>query len=57
MCECLKCGAVTWCVNPACTNDECQDCRELREEMDACAAVPDIDPAEECLPDEGEGRR
>jgi hypothetical protein len=35
MCDCLTCGAFSACGNPGCTNDECPDCAEAREEREA----------------------
>lgn len=35
MCECQFCGASVPCRNPNCTNDECPDCRQLREDAES----------------------
>jgi len=41
MCDCATCGAYVPCGNPGCTNDECHECRELRE------SLAQADPPEE----------
>jgi hypothetical protein len=41
MCDCRDCGAFVVCGDPACVNDECDACRDAREERrddpDYCA--------------------
>lgn len=57
MCDCTTCGAFYACDNPGCTNDECPECRDLREEMEDAAAVDDPQPETETMTADGQGRR
>jgi hypothetical protein len=44
MCDCLRCGAWSPCDNAGCSNNECRDCQQSREDeaREALGADPDL---------------